>query len=361
MEKSLFVTYIQKFLSGIVLKIVTKLNGKVDGKPPRYRFKEMLTPKYSITGKWETLIGDYKNVKADLVAMDSELPLKKRPSLGQASGDIPKSGMRKWLNETQMTTLQTLEKLGKVIQLVKELFKDVVACITGVYENNEYLFLFGLSTGQALVTDEDNVGIGARLEYGYLNENKFGVADLWSNPATAKPKEDLDRMFEQADGNISILMMDRKTIKQIGASEQVRLLFAFKDGVVADASKIPNLSNDQVSEWLKNEYSADVDIVERSIISEKNGKQTKLTPWQEGIIIGIPDKNVGDLVWAETAEANAPVGGVEYATIEDYMLVSMYRKNEPSVSEHTRIQARVFPVITNVELIYQMDTKTIQA
>lgn len=361
MEKSQFVTYIQKFLTGLVLKIVTKLNGKVDGKPPRYRFKEMLTPKFSITGKWETVIGNYKNVKADLVAMDSDLPLKKRPSLGQASGDIPKSGMRKWLNETQMTTIQTLEKLGKAIQVVKELFNDVGACITGVYELNEFLFLYGLSSGIALVTDEENVGIGARLEFGYLDENKFGVSDLWSNPATAKPKENLDRMFDKADGNISILMMDRKTVRQLGASDQIRSLHAFKDGIVVDVSKIPTLSNEQVAAWLKNEYNVELDIVERTITAEKNGKQTKLTPWQEGIIIGIPDKNVGDLVWAETAEHNARVTGVEYAVVEDYMLLSMYRKNEPAVSEHTRIQARVFPVITNVELIYQMDTKTIQA
>ncbi len=178
MVQSQFIEYIQKYFKGIVVSIVKLLNGKEEDAPPSYRFKQMLTPKFSVDGKWQSIIGKYKNVKADLVAMDSPLPVKKRPSLGTASGDIPKSGMKKWLNENQMTNLQTLEALGNVEEVKSELFDDTAACITGLYENNEYLFLFGLSSGTALVTEEENVGTAARLSYGYLPENKghFGLA-----------------------------------------------------------------------------------------------------------------------------------------------------------------------------------------
>lgn len=360
MEKSQFVEYIQKFFKGIVLSIVKKLNGEVDADTPRYRFKEMLKPKFSITGKWETLIGNYRNVKADLVAMDSPLPIKKRASIGKASGNIPKSGMKKWLNETQMTNLQTLQALGEEGEVVGELFEDTASCITGVYENNEFMFLHGLSTGTALVTDDENVGTAARLDYGYLDENKFGVGVLWSNPATATPIDDFNRMFKKAKGKIKILMMDPETVRLLGATTQMKEQYAFFKDMVFQGS-MPNLPLEKINEYMKSQYKVEIDIVDRSIEAEKDGNVTDLTPWQEGMIIGIPNYNVGDLVYAKTAEQNAPVEGVEYQLVDGYALISKYRKNEPAVSEHTQIQARVMPVITNVTRIFQMDTKTIQA
>ena len=361
MEKSYFIEYIKTYFKGIITSVLKLLNGKEDGMPPRYRFKEMLRPKFSITGKWESILSDYRNVKADIVAMDSPLPIKKRGKLGSASGDIPKSGMKKWLNETQMTNLQTLDALGEQDEIKAELFKDAASCITGVYENNEYMFLYGLSTGIALATDAENVGTGVRLNYGYKTENQFGVTIDWSNSA-AKPIDDFERMFEVAKGNIRILMIDRPTLRKLCSCAQIREAWAFfKDMNVTSGTLIPALSLEKLNEYMQSEYKVTFDVVERTIISEKNGDDTILTPWKEGMIIGIPNYVVGDLVYAKTAEQNAPVAGVEYQLVDNYALLSMYRKNEPAVSEYTQIQARVFPVITNVNKVYQLDTKTIQA
>ena len=362
MEKSYFIEYIKTYFKGIVTSILKMLNGKEENMPPRYRFKEMLRPKYSITGKWESILADYRSVKADIVAMDSPLPIKKRPKMGTASGDIPKSGMKKWLNETQMTNLQTLQALGEYDEVKAELFKDDAACITGIYENNEYMFLHGLSTGVALTTDEENVGTAVRLNYGYLDKNKFGVTVDWSNPATAKPIDDFERMFDVANGNIRILLLDRPTLRKLCATEQIRERYAvFKDFNITDGTRVPALSLDKLNEFMQSEYKATFDVVERTVIAEKDGEDTILTPWQEGMIVGIPNYVVGDLIYAKTAEQNAQVTGVEYQLVDGYALLSKYRKNEPAVSEYTQIQARVFPVITNVSKIYQLDTKTIQA
>ena len=362
MEKSYFIEYIKTYFKGIITSVLKLLNGKEEGMPPSYRFKEMLRPKFSITGKWESILSDYRSVKADIVAMDSPLPIKKRGKLGSASGDIPKSGMRKWLNETQMTNLQTLDALGEKDEIKAELFKDAVSCIAGIYENNEYMFLYGLSTGIALATDADNVGTGVRLNYGYKDENKFGVSVDWGNPSTATPIDDFERMFEVAKGNIRILMLDRPTLRKLCATNQMREQYAFfKDINVTDGTRVPALSLEKLNEFMQSEYKVTFDIVERTITSEKNGEDTLLTPWEEGMIIGIPNYVVGDLVYAKTAEQNAPVAGVSYELVDGYALLSMYRKNDPAVSEHTQIQARVFPVITNVNKIYQLDTKTIQA
>ena len=363
MEQSQFAEYIKRYFKGVVLSVVKLLNNKVQDEPVRYRFKEMLTPKFSLDGKWQSIIGKYRNVKADLVAMDSPLPIKKRPSMGEVSGDIPKSGMKRWLNENQMTTIQTLDALGEVDEVKAELFEDTGACITGIYENNEFLFLHGLSSGVALVTEEENVGTAARLSYGYLDENRFGVEVDWSLVDDAKPVDDFRRMFDKAKGKIKALMMDPDTLAKLGATRQMREQYVFFKGIVlpTENSLIPNLDEDKINEFMRGVFKVTIDIVDRAVEAEKDGEAINLIPWQAGSIIGVPGQNVGDLVYAKTAEQNAPVPGVEYQLVDSYALVSKYRKNEPAVSEHTQIQARVFPVITNVHRIFQLDTTEIQA
>jgi len=58
---------------------------------------------------------------------------------------------------------------------------------------------------------------------------------------------------------------------------------------------------------------------------------------------------------------NHPVAGVSYQTADQYILVSKYRVNRPSLREYTTSQARVVPVIYNVERIYTQDIETVQA
>lgn len=58
---------------------------------------------------------------------------------------------------------------------------------------------------------------------------------------------------------------------------------------------------------------------------------------------------------------NHPVAGVSYETADNYILVSKYRENRPSLREYTTSQARVVPVISNPDRIYTQDIKTVQA
>ena len=73
-------------------------------------FKQLLKTDYSVDGRWASLTGQYTRVAADVVAMDSPLPLKKRDSLEKASGELPKMGMELFLNEKQMTDIDTLHR-----------------------------------------------------------------------------------------------------------------------------------------------------------------------------------------------------------------------------------------------------------
>ena len=86
MEKSLYFDLIQKNFPKLILAIVEKLNDK-NQTQLSYMFKQLLKTDYSVDGRWASLTGQYTRVAADVVAMDSPLPLKKRDSLEKASGE----------------------------------------------------------------------------------------------------------------------------------------------------------------------------------------------------------------------------------------------------------------------------------
>lgn len=361
MEQSLFFQLVARYFPGITLRVVEMLN---DSKAtPMYYHKRMLRMEYSTNGKWESINAANTLVMADVVAMDSPLPLKKRDSISKASGDIPKMGMELKLNEKQLTELDVLSAMpGTTEQLLAKLFADTPKVIGGVYERNEKMFLEGLSSGVTLVEDTENVGTGIRLDYGYLTANKFGVTVLWSDAANAKPFDDIQRVLNKAnmDGNtITTVKLDRTAFNNMAATTQAKQLFAFSQGYVGSNIPAPSLS--QLNTFVSDRYGFTFEIIDRSVRYEKNGVQTAMKPWKDGAVIFLTADQVGSLTWARLAEMNHPVANVSYQTADQYILVSKYRQNQPSLTEVTSSQARAVPVIINVDQIYSLDSKTVQA
>lgn len=365
MEKSLYFQYVQKYFPQLVLAIVNKLNDS--NRPLTYLFRDLLRTRYSVDGRWATITGNYTRVAADVVAMDSPLPLIKRDSLEQASGFIPKMGLKLFLNEKQMSDIEAMLANGTPVeQVVRVIFEDTPKVIEAIYERIEYMFLLGLSTGAALATDaEGNRAVGTRLNFGFKTENTFGVKTLWANNAsTATPFDDIKKVMDKAeeDGNTIIrVFADDKWIDDACASEQVRNYYAFAlNSTVTNAANVPILDRDQLAAILMRKYGIGITRVNRSIRTEKNGVQTSKKPWKSGSATFVCDEQVGDLVWTNLAEMSHPVAGVSYETADNYILVSKYRDNDP-LREYTSSQARVVPVISNVDRIYTLDSTTVQA
>ncbi len=358
-EQSQFIKYIQKYFTGFVARVTKTLNGT--DKAPLYLHKSMLTPKQSIDGKWTSITSDNQNVAADVVAMDSPLPLKLRPSLSTASGDIPKLGMEMKMNENQLDQLDTMiAKNADDADVVVELFDDAKRALIGIEEQKEYLFLRGLSSGVAL-TDSENVGTGIRVDYGYLSENKAGVAVLWSDAANATPVTDLQEIISKANDKgktISYFMMDKATFNLARKTTEAADLYAVSIGNFGNTKPLPSYANFQ--EFLETELGVSIIIVDRSVKFEKDGVKKTVKAWDEGKVIGLTDSNVGTLVWKRVVEDQHRSKAVEYRNGEFGTLLSMYVTHKP-FGEWTDVQARQLPVITNVDQIFQLDTKTVQA
>lgn len=358
MEPSLFLAWVTKYFPGLTIKVVETLNG--ENRQPSYLHRTMLRKEQSMDGKWASLASDNVNVVADVVSMDSSLPLKSRPAIQSATGEIPKMGMELKLNENQLFALDTLVARGASdVEIIAKLFADTPRAITGIYEQNEAIFLEGLSTGVALAND-NNVGTGVRLDYGYLTANKFGASVVWGGTGFT-PITDINRVITTASDKgrtITNIMMDRATFNQIRTSSEGKDLYAASIGFSGANVPTPNSKNFQSA--FTDETGTTITIVDRSVTYEVDGVKTAKKPWGAGQVVFLTSLEVGSLVWAKVAEMNHPSQNVTYSVVDDFILVSKYVLNRPSTAEFTSSQAMVVPVISDVESIFVLDSKTVQ-
>lgn len=361
MEQSMFIEWVRKWFGPTVVSVVEKLNGTEN--PLTYLHRTMLTREFSVTGKWESISVQNSLVAADIVAMDSPLPLKTRDTLAKYNGEICKVGMRLQLNERQLSDLDILKlQSGSNAILLQKLFQDTPRVIGGVWEILEAIFLQALSTGVAAVEDLDNVGTAIRVDYGIPTANRFGVGVLWSNPSTAKPLDDIQELRKKvrADGKtIGKVMIDPTARDNMMATDQIR--GAYANSVGNFGNNLYDIDFDQLNSLMRKKFGFIFELVDRSVVRERDGVRTTFTPWADGQVVFLPGQIVGSLFWTRVAEMNHPVGGVEYQIADENILVSKYRTNTPALGEWTSSQGRILPVLTNTDSIYILDTKTVTA
>ncbi|MDE5807682.1 MAG: major capsid protein, partial [Muribaculaceae bacterium] len=326
---------------------------------------------YSPDQKWEGTSANTRYVAADYVALDSPLPLKKRGSISSSNGKLPKIGIRRTMNETDINNLNIMEgqlnslEVGsdaykrKKRQIIKKLADDPTFCAIGIDEKNEFSYLYGISNGIVLVegdeNDDQNTGIGMRVNYGYNSQNILRTA-----VAGTCDGDDFQRVSDRvnADGNTTaVAMISKVLLDKIRKTRWARELAAdYKEQVYTDASKLPVPSVKSFTDAFENEFGYGFIVVNRTILCEKNGKDVPVKPFNPNRVVFLPnaDKD-GSLVHGSLAEMTHPAENVNYSTIDDYKLISRLRVTDPTFAEITKGQAMVLPVIEDVEAIYILD------
>lgn len=362
MEKSIYSEYVAKYFPELVTSIVERLNEKNTQILP-YLYRQMLEPVFSADGRWASVLAEYTRVAADVIALDSELPVKSRDAIETAHGEIPKLGLKLYLNEKQMKDIDSMIALNlPTEQVLRKMFSDVPRVIEAVYERIEDIFLSELSSGVGV--SELNNGTGVRIDMNFRKENQFGVKKKWADSLTeSTPLDDIQKIFDKAldDNNlITDVYADDAWLRGFFMSQQVRGQYAFNMGVsTANGGMFPILDLEKAQQVLRSKYNVELHRVARSIKTEINGKKQNHSPWKKGCASFVCDKVVGSLVWTTCAEATRPVAGVEYQTADDYILASRYSINDP-LREFTASQAMVVPVLNDVDRIYTLDSTTVQ-
>lgn len=352
---SIFAAYVDKFFKGFVGRFTELFNGKKE--EPTYMYTSMLTEEYTPDLTWNSTSLNNSIVAADVVAMDSSLPLKKRSTLSRASGDVAKLGIKYMLKEKQISDIMVMQAKGqREADIARKVLDNVPKVISGIHTRVEIMFEQALSTGQVLV-DSDNEGTGIRVDFGYKDANKFhALAAAWSDATNATPLTDIRQLFDAASGNsdsISDVYLSEQYFNYMRKTNEVKeLVAAANNQVITQSSALPVPNRQKTLDALGDEFGATFHVVNNSYkVENKNGNQSPVKPWEQGNVVGVPSSKVGRLVYGTLAEDLNRVAGVTYQS-SGFILVSEYSHNEPSLAEFTAAQALAMPVIDDGEHIY---------
>lgn len=356
MNESYFIEYLAKWFAPLVNKVTELINGKKDEEALLH--KTMLTEEFSADLKWGSREISGSIVAADVVSMESSLPLKKRDSITAASGDIPKLGLKLRKGEKTISDIQVMKATGvSEYQIAQKIFDDIPRCIKGIDVRKEIMFQQGLSSGATLVEDTENTGVGIRVDFGYKAEHLFRSKIAWGNSGYV-PQDDIDEVFDaaEADGNkIALVMMSQKYFNLFKNSTQGKVISAnYSNYIYTSTANLPVPSRANFLAALEDLYGARFIPVNSSFRIEKNGVQSVVRPWVEANIVFLYDNVVGRLVYGNVAEKNNPVAGVTYQEAGQGTLVSKYSKTDP-LEEFTMAQALALPVIDGASSIYLME------
>lgn len=357
--KSIFGAFVEKYFAPVVRKVTETINGKTEEE--QLLHTTMLTEEYSPDLKWESTEVAGSIVAADVVSLDSSLPLKKRASIKQAIGKIPKVGLKFRKDESDITAINIMQATGADEGAIAgKIMNDVPRAIGGVRHLVEVMFQKALSTGEILVGEDLTSGTGVRANFGYSAENTFHcTAGVWGSE-TDEPIEDIEQMFSKAgeDGKrITLVMLAKSRLDMIRRSKAGKLLVAMNNGqTVASIDTLGKPTRAAMLEALGAEFGAEFRVVDSSfIVEEADGTRKAIKPWEQANVVGLTTDKVGRLVYGRVAEETNPVAGVVYEKSGSFILVSKFSDNEP-LQEFTTAQAFVLPVIDGGNDVYVLHT-----
>jgi hypothetical protein len=335
-----------------------------------YLHKEMLEPVYSADQKWEGTSANTVYVAADMVAMDSPLPVKKRDSIATSNGKLPKIGMEKKKGETDINTLNIMNAQYQSLvaggneaaaasqrqRIIQRFANDAVYCSVGIDEKNEANFLTALGDGVMAVPDDENTGTALRVSFGYdkFPGNHFGV-EVKGHIS----RDDIERVLDKANANgvsITTIVTALSTYREMKKERWARELVAdSKDMAYNENTTLPIPNAAAFDEAFATEFGGIEFLkIDRTVYFEKNGQRTPVKPYNADKLVFLSSTQVGSLVWGTLAEVTNPVNGVNYQILDQYKLISEYSTTKPLI-EHTTGEALVIPVIENVDMIYTID------
>jgi hypothetical protein len=362
MNESLFAKYVAKFFPKLQT-LIEKINGKRN-KQLTYLHKgadSILRATYSPDNKWEATSVNTTYVSADYVAADSPIPLKSRDKIASSTGKLPKVGMKKVLKESDINNINVMEAQddANANKIIQKLANDSVSCSVGIDEKNEQALLEGLSNGYVAIADVDNPTQVLRLNFNYFPENTFGASvkgevDL----------EDIKKIIDKADkdGNsILYIYIAESTYRALRNTRAAKELVAnFKGQVYTDDTTLPTPTASVFNEAFADDNNGiQFKVIDRSIITEKNGQKKTIKPWNKDHLIFVCNEVVGSLVYGRLAEETNPVAGVTYSKVDEYKLISKFSKTDPLI-EVTAGQAFVAPIIEDVDQIYMLKLEEAQ-
>lgn len=302
-------------------------------------------------------------VAADVIAYDASAPLKKRKTVDKVEFDIPKTAISRKMEESQFNAYLTLKAQANANEqrLLDLVYEDVDFCYEGALARLEWFALQALSRARISLTSSNNNGIVTETELNFSPSHTGGAAKAWSTGAsTITPMTDIQTMqttMEDSYGvTLKYLLMDSTSLGYLKASDEAKdwtSAFTIKGKAATLVRNQPTLS--AINEAL-DAHDLPVIVPIKQSITVETGEhaQTSANPWQTGYITGIPDIQVGEMLFGPLAIQQRPPKQITSA-VRDGVFVYKYSNVNP-FGEWTVAEINAFPSFGFIDNCYFMYT-----
>ena len=322
-------------------------------------FPNFFAPKKVSSLKWETLVGEKgAPVIADVVSFDSSAPEKTREVIRKMSGDIPKTAIKRGMNESEYQDYKDLERDAQgdadQLELLNLSFKDTDFVYNGIRGRMEWWAMQYMSRGGFNLSAKNNNGI-VTTEFvgcGMPASNKKKSSSGWE-AANADGLQDIENVLTAASAiGVNLRYVIMLTTDFTLLKKQKATIDKIK-GWINQTAKIV-ITKKVINEYLA-EQENPVQIVTISPavrIEDANHKRTTVCPWVKHRLCFLEDLNVGNIqhgpIMAENSES---LKKKAIMIKKDFILITKFSTEEP-FKEWTKAEANAIPVVNDPEAMF---------
>lgn len=326
---------------------------------PMY-YPNFFTPKRVTSLKWETLVGEKgAPVIADVVSFDSSAPEKTREVISKMSGDIPKTAVKRGMNESDYQEYKNLERDAQgdadQLELLNLGFKDQDFVYNAVRGRMEWFSMQYMSRAGFNLSAKNNNGI-VTTEFvgcGMPKENRRKSTVDWADAAKADGLQDIEDVLTTASSvgvNLRYIVMLTTDFtllkKQKSTMDKIK-------GWINQTSKLV-ITKKVINEYLA-EQENPVQIVTISPavrIEDANHKRRTVCPWVKRRLCFLEDLKVGNIQHGPImAESSESLRKKAILVKRDFILVTKFSTEEP-FKEWTKAEANAIPVVNDPEAMF---------
>lgn len=350
-----------------LLKLVNQTNmaARLNTKyvKPMY-FPNFFGTKKVSTLTWETLVGEQgAPVIADVISFDASAPQKSREVIRKLSGDIPKTALKRGMNERDYNEYLRLQYEcngdADKLALLNLAFKDQDFVYNAVRGRMEWFGLQLLSRGGFALNVTNNNGL-VTVEFvgcGMPKENRRVSTADWSNAATANGLQDIADTLEAAS-------LNGRTIKYVVMHASDFLLLCKQKSTADTLKGWLNMSGrltvtkDTINQYLATQaFPVQIVTVNPAVRIENSAHVRKtISPWERKRVTFLEDLRVGDIQHGPIAAENAPsVREKALMVRRDFVLITRWSELSP-FKEWTQAEANAMPVINDPDGLYILKT-----
>ncbi len=350
-----------------LLKLVNQTNmaARLNTKyvKPMY-FPNFFGTKKVSTLTWETLVSEQgAPVIADVISFDASAPQKSREVIRKLSGDIPKTAVKRGMNERDYNEYLRLQYEcngdADKLALLNLAFKDQDFVYNAVRGRMEWFGLQLLSRGGFALNVTNNNGL-VTVEFvgcGMPKENRRVSTADWSNAATANGLQDIADTLEVAS-------LNGRTIKYVVMHASDFLLLCKQKSTADTLKGWLNMSGrltvtkDTINQYLATQaFPVQIVTVNPAVRIENSAHVRKtISPWERKRVTFLEDLRVGDIQHGPIAAENAPsVREKALMVRRDFVLITKWSELSP-FKEWTQAEANAMPVINDPDGLYILKT-----